>query len=147
MDVSDVVASVVDLHAESANAAGVEITTDTDGPASVLAWGRALHDVLGNLISNAVKYTPPGGRVDVTCRHQGRRVVVMVADTGIGIPLAAQAELFTEFFRAPNARALAEGTGLGLSIVKETVDRLGGHVMVCSDENSGTAVQVDLPAA
>jgi len=146
-DVSDVLDSIISLYADFARAAGVQLTSDTDCPARVVTWGSALQDVFGNMISNAVKYTPSGGRVDVACEQKGRRVIVTVADTGIGIPSTAQGELFAEFYRAPNARTVAEGTGLGLSIVKEIVDRLGGRVTLCSDESSGTIVQVELPRA
>jgi signal transduction histidine kinase len=142
---NDVLRALLDEYAEAARAGDVQLEGRLDGEAEVRTWAGALEDVLGNLISNAVKYTRPGGHVEVVSRPMGRRVVVTVADTGIGIPAAAQAQLFSEFFRAPNARAAAEGTGLGLSIVKETLDRVGGRITLCSAEGHGTTVQVELP--
>jgi two-component system sensor histidine kinase VicK len=76
--------------------------------------------VLNNLVSNAVKYTPEGGRVSVALRRTNGDAYVQVSDTGIGIPEEAMPHLFEEFCRAPNAKALEkEGTGLGLTITRD----------------------------
>ena len=110
--------------------------------------GRLQH-LLENLVSNAIKYTPDGGKVRVDlARDECGRVRVEVRDTGIGIPESAQSRLFTEFFRAPNAKACdAVGTGLGLVIVKEIVEQHGGTLSVESAEGRGTLFTVLLPAA
>jgi signal transduction histidine kinase len=102
--------------------------------------------MLENLVSNAIKYTPPGGRVTVNITPGKGTVSIEVHDTGIGIPEGEQLRLFEEFFRASNARRLEEtGTGLGLSIVKQTVERHGGRIRVQSKEGQGTTFIVDLP--
>ena len=145
VSVRTVLESVEQLHRESARAGGVELVVDADSDAEVLTWYNALTDIMGNLVSNAVKYTPSGGTVHVTSQRKGHRVAITVSDSGIGIPPADQAKLFGEFFRSHNARQFAGGTGLGLSIVKETVDRLGGRITVCSDTDCGTIVRVELP--
>ncbi len=108
-----------------------------------------LEEVLENLVSNALKYTPAGGDVAVAVAPTaGGVVVVTVRDTGIGIPKDEQGRVFTEFFRAANARASEEsGTGLGLRIVQDVVEMHGGTVRVESEENHGTLVTVELPPA
>ena len=112
----------------------------------VRADKRALEDVVANLVSNAVKYTPDGGTVKVKTFAEGACATCEVIDTGIGIPRREQDKLFTEFFRASNAKRVAsEGTGLGLTIVKEVVERHGGAVEVHSIENLGTCVKFSVP--
>ncbi len=108
-----------------------------------------LQQLLENLVSNAIKYTPRGGTVTLALEPAGaRRLKITVRDTGIGIPAAEQDRLFTEFFRASNARKLDEvGTGLGLSIVKQTVEQHGGELHVASREGEGTTFTVVLPLA
>lgn len=113
----------------------------------VLAQSRMIDDLFSNLISNALKYTPSGGKVTVRLSHPSPDSVVFeVADTGVGIPEADVPHLFTEFFRAENAKEMTEeGTGLGLSIVKEILDRLGGTVRVKSQLGCGTHIACTLP--
>jgi len=116
----------------------------------VLRGNRTLvEQMLENLTSNAIKYTPAGGRVEVVLvREPGPVARIEVRDTGLGIPEADRPQLFTEFFRAANARAFErEGTGLGLAIVTEVVDRLGGRIEVSGAEGAGTTFVVELPAA
>jgi signal transduction histidine kinase len=105
--------------------------------------------LFSNLISNAVKYTSSGGKVDVVLELLSRdRVKFQVSDSGIGIPEEDVSRLFTEFFRAENAKALAEeGTGLGLVIVKEILDFMGGSISVRSKVGQGTIFTCLLPVA
>lgn len=108
-----------------------------------------LLQMVENLVSNAIKYTPSGGEVSVRFeRGSGDAWRIVVADTGIGIPPAEQPRLFSEFFRASNARKLEEvGTGLGLALVKQTAEWHGGSVRLESAEGQGTRVTVELPCA
>jgi len=107
-----------------------------------------LEQVLENLVSNAVKYTHQG-QVILTLQKKGAdQVVVEVRDTGIGIPEKDMGHLFSEFFRARNAKLLPViGTGLGLTLVKQTVQLLGGEVSVQSEEGKGAVFTVVLPLA
>lgn len=107
---------------------------------------EGLDRIFVNLVGNAVKYTPPGGTITVSMRKVDGQAQVQVADTGIGIPAEAIPNLFTEFYRAPNAKATPEvGTGLGLAIVKDLVERYGGRVQVQSTINAGSTFTVIFP--
>jgi len=116
--------------------------------------------VINNLVTNAVNYTKEGGEIRVNCKVAkkgevlGKKLldkdyfVVTVADTGYGIPLAAQGKIFTKFFRADNARAKhTDGTGLGLYIVKSTLGYSGGQIWFTSRENKGSIFYVAIPMA
>jgi signal transduction histidine kinase len=104
-----------------------------------------MRSVVTNLVSNAVKYSRPGGRVTVRLARPSGDIELSVSDQGIGIPAAEKEKLFSEFFRASNARAFSDaGTGLGLAIVKSIVERLGGTIGVVSEEGRGTTVTVTL---
>jgi signal transduction histidine kinase len=102
--------------------------------------------ILVNLVDNAVKYTPPGGRATVGLHRNGAEISVVVHDTGIGIPKAAIPHLFEEFYRAPNAKASEViGTGLGLAIVQDLVRRYCGRISVESTEGEGSKFTVTFP--
>jgi len=105
---------------------------------------KLLRQILSNLISNAVKYSPQGGpvRLELTCGE--REAVLQVQDQGIGIPPPDQAHLFETFHRARNVENIP-GTGLGLTIVKKSVDLHGGTIAVKSQVGAGTTVTVTLP--
>lgn len=107
---------------------------------------RLLNIITSNIISNAVKYTPPDGALDVSYISDGTTVRFMITDTGIGIPEAEIPQLFRKFFRASNAQSQhTEGTGLGLYIVREAAKQLGGSIEVTSVEGQGTTFTVILP--
>ena len=115
---------------------------------AVMATGQLLDDLFANLISNALKYTPPGGKVTV-CLGLGEEggIRLEVTDTGIGIPEQDFPHLFSEFYRAENAKDFSEnGTGLGLVIVKEILDQLKGTISVSSCLGKGSTFVCLLPA-
>ncbi len=106
----------------------------------------SIEEAVTNLLLNAIKYTPPNGRVEISARNQGDYIQLEVVDTGIGIPEEEQCKIFDEFYRAANAKKLEkDGTGLGLSIVKHIVERHGGQIGVQSKENNGTRFWLTLP--
>ncbi len=114
----------------------------------VRATEDSLDRVFNNLISNAVKYTPCGGKVWVTIQSLNSEIHVAVKDTGIGIPKESLPHLFEEFYRAPNAKEVTpEGTGLGLAITKDILQRLDGRITVESEVGVGTTFHVFLPSA
>jgi PAS domain S-box-containing protein len=108
---------------------------------------RQLERVVANLIANAVKFTPPGGTINIAGRRDGDEVVLEVSDTGIGIPEDEQPRLFTRFFRSTIATEReTQGTGLGLFIVKHVAEAHGGNVAVASSPGTGSTFTVRLPA-
>jgi len=126
---------------------GFQVSLSTDLP-DVRGRLETVEQMLENLVSNAIKYTPADGSVEVRFTRANSTVRIEVSDTGIGIPAADRPKLFTEFFRAENAKAMEEvGTGLGLAIVKEIVDQLGGRIFMESEEGVGTIFVVHLPIA
>jgi two-component system phosphate regulon sensor histidine kinase PhoR len=106
-----------------------------------------LRQMLMNLVSNAIKYTPDGGVIGVSLLDEGGEAVLVVSDTGIGIPLEDQPHIFEKFYRADHNKVNVQGLGLGLSIVRSIVDLHNGRVWVESQPEQGTTFTVVLPAA
>ena len=105
-----------------------------------------IEETIAGFLANAVKYTPEGGRVDLTIGDAGASVLVRVTDTGMGIPADELPHIFEEFYRARNARAAERtGTGLGLSIAREVAQRHKGRVWAESREGEGSAFYLALP--
>jgi two-component system, OmpR family, phosphate regulon sensor histidine kinase PhoR len=149
VNMAEVIAGAIDAVRPSVSAAklGFSATVPPDG---LVVEGDAsqLDRVLINLLSNSVKYTPEGGRIEVRAGAENGSAVVCVTDTGIGIPNTDQKKLFDRFFRASNAqKASIPGTGLGLAIVRTIVMNHGGDIAVASKEAEGTTVTVRLPLA
>lgn len=128
--------------------AGVPIAVEVpDVPVPFLGDRDMLERVVINLVGNAVKFTPRGGRVEVTLRCHEQGSTITVADTGIGIPLAEQDRLFSRFFRSSLAQAQAiPGSGLGLSIAHSVVAQHGGTLRAESEPGAGTTFVVELPS-
>jgi len=106
-----------------------------------------LRQMIGNLVENAIKYTPVDGRVMVAAAAEGEQVILRVSDDGPGIPAADQPYIFDKFFRASNVSDDSGGTGLGLSIVKSIVESHQGRIWVDSQLGRGTTFTVVLPRA
>jgi two-component system, OmpR family, phosphate regulon sensor histidine kinase PhoR len=118
------------------------------GPGMLLGDAAQLEQVVLNLVGNAIKFTPAGGRVTVTLETTGDDLVLRVEDTGIGIPRSEVDDLFQRFFRASNAKEQQiTGTGLGLAIVASIVAAHQGRVEVDSRERRGSTFSVVLPSA
>lgn len=148
VDMAGIAREVVDLVGSTAAAKSVSLTLTA--PPGLVVAGDALEldRLVGNLVSNAVKYTPTGGTVTVTLAARGDDIVLEVADDGIGISEEDQRGLFGAFFRTTNPDALREpGTGLGLAIVATIVERHHGAVDVRSTLGEGTTFTVTLPRA
>ena len=103
-----------------------------------------IRNIVGNLLSNALKYSPQRGEVRFTVREFDNQLLFIVSDQGIGIPLADQPHMFESFHRASNVGAIA-GTGLGLSIVKDAVSCHKGSIEVHSEVGRGSRFTVTLP--
>src|SRR5262249_17425041 len=117
-------------------------------PRNLSAWAdeEAVSQILDNLVDNAVKYTPPGGRIRVRWHVEENQVCLQVEDTGIGIPEYDLPRIFERFYRVDKLRPRElGGTGLGLSIVKPLVQAMRGTVSASSRLGEGTTFTVRLP--
>jgi PAS domain S-box-containing protein len=160
LDLSKVVAGEMEIAIAEIDLAGVVMATtdavrpllrghvlEVDVAAGLLvrADHRRLGQALTNLLANAIKFTPDGGRIAVSARPAGEFLEVAVTDDGIGIPAADQARLFQEFSQLDAGRR-AGGTGLGLALTKRLVEAMGGSVGVASRVGDGSTFTLRLPA-
>jgi signal transduction histidine kinase len=142
---SDVVQNSVALSRERATREGIALGLDVDPDIGVIeADERMLKQVLFNLLSNALKFTPKGGHVGVSAHALGDDVVVNVRDDGVGIAPADQARIFEEFLQV-GAAHLQEGTGLGLAISRRFIELHGGSLRVQSEPGNGSTFTFTLP--
>jgi signal transduction histidine kinase/CHASE3 domain sensor protein len=126
--------------------AGVELVLDVEPTGAAELDPARIAQLLDNLISNALKFTPAGGRVTVRLRAEGDELVLAVVDTGVGIPAEEQELLFNRFFRSERSQRLAvPGTGLGLAIVRAIAVGHGGRVAIWSEEGKGAVLTVTMP--
>ena len=124
----------------------MELVAHTEPVPALDGDGDRLAQVVDNLITNAVKFTPAGGRVTVRSGRRDGSVFVEVTDTGVGIAADEQDRLFERFFRTKAAtEASVQGIGLGLSIVRAIAHGHGGEVACVSEEGVGTTFTVELP--
>jgi signal transduction histidine kinase len=146
VDLDSIAAECVETARPLAEEKGVTLTLAT-GPVPLVVGDRArLSQLLDNLVTNGIKFTPSGGRVDVRIRGHGGKAVIEVRDTGMGIPATEQEHLFERFFRTSKATEQAiPGTGLGLAISKAIVEAHGGGIVVASDDGAGSTFRISLP--
>ncbi|MBM3970747.1 MAG: HAMP domain-containing protein [Planctomycetes bacterium] len=147
VSIDEAVRLCVAEHQAVADSKGISLVSQ---PAAdkVVVWGdeEGLRTVLNNLVDNAIKYTPAAGRVSIRWHVDGRRAVIEVEDTGIGIPKQHQLRIFERFYRVDKARSRElGGTGLGLSIVKHWVQVFAGSVEVASETGRGSTFTIRLP--
>jgi two-component system, OmpR family, phosphate regulon sensor histidine kinase PhoR len=147
VDLAGLLPDAVDLVRPSAEEGGLTFEVAVlDRDLVVDGDAAQLDRVLMNLLSNAVKYTPSGGAVRLSATREAGEAVLLVSDTGIGIPEKDQKSLFTRFFRATNAVERAySGSGLGLSIARSIIENHHGQIRLTSTEDAGTTVTVRLP--
>jgi signal transduction histidine kinase len=144
--VGPIVREAIETHRASAEEHGIELGFRLDDPLPpVIADRDRVLQVLGNLLANAVKFTPAGGRVEVGASREGEEVRWWVEDSGPGIPPEHLPHLFDRFWQA--RRSHRRGLGLGLAIVKGLVEAHGGRVWVESEPGRGSRFQFTLPAS
>jgi len=148
VDLGEVSRDVVDMYRPRADTQQVSLTFDLEERLPLVRGSAGdLERVVQNLVSNAVKFTPAGGKVAVSVASRRDRVVLECIDDGLGISAEDQESLFTEFFRGTNPETLqVPGTGLGLSIAQRVVTRHGGRIDVESELGRGTSITLLLPA-
>ncbi|WP_298438926.1 ATP-binding protein [Geobacter sp.] len=136
---------IVAERARIAMEKGVDLGMTESDAVTVTGEEEALRAMIGNLVDNAVRYTPPGGTVDVAVRRGEHEAVIEVVDTGPGIPAVDRERVFDRFFRRGENTT---GSGLGLAIVKSAVERHGGSITLTdADEGKGLKVSVTLPCS
>jgi PAS domain S-box-containing protein len=147
VDLAALVAQGARAAGPAADAGGIELVADAPRPVLVDADPLRIGQVIDNLLANAVKFTPVGGRIDIRATATRDHATIEIVDTGVGIPLDEQQHLFDPFFRAEHARDHAIiGAGLGLAITKMLVEAHGGHISFTSGTGQGTTFRVRLPA-
>jgi signal transduction histidine kinase len=147
VDLARLASEAVEMSMPNADAKGLALTCGCTVPARVVGDAARLAQMLDNLVANAIKFTPPGGRVTISASAADGTARLEVSDTGIGIPAADQEQLFDRFFRSSNAISKAiPGTGLGLYITRAIAEAHGGWIEVESREGAGTVFRVLLPA-
>jgi signal transduction histidine kinase len=119
---------------------------DIDDAVEIRCNRASLQRAIGNVLDNALKYSPVGGTIDVHFARFGDAARILIADGGIGIPSGDLQRIFDRFYRSDAARS-TPGTGLGLPIVRTVVEAHDGHVVVSSEEGRGTVVSITLPCA
>ena len=146
VDLETVVLECVESCLPTARAKRIDLRAQTERLPALDGDPARLAQVLDNLVSNALKFTPVGGRVDVRVTAADDSAVIEVEDTGEGLPAEEQDRLFERFFRSSRAaEAAVPGTGLGLAIAKTIVERHGGRIALESAVGTGTTVRVELP--
>jgi signal transduction histidine kinase len=141
----EILRSAVSIHAERASRRGVELTLETEpDEITVTADERRVRQVVFNLVSNAVKFTPANGRIDISARIDDGQVEIAVADTGPGIAAEDLETIFEEFEQTIDGKQ-AEGTGLGLPLSRKLVELHGGRLWVESEIGHGSTFRFSLP--
>ncbi|MDB5169693.1 MAG: hypothetical protein JWN82_89 [Candidatus Saccharibacteria bacterium] len=146
VDVEKLAEEVNKEHSLAASDKDITLSLHCSGKKTTVHTDALLFkEVLGNLVSNAIKYTPEGGKVALGIKNRRYDVLFSVTDSGMGIPKYSQEQIFTKFFRAHNVvKQETSGTGLGLYLVKGLVDALGGKIWFESSETKGTIFYVTL---
>ena len=137
-------AEIVDLYEDTAEDAGVALKADMPAGLTAPADRDRLRQALANLVDNAIKYTPRGGRVDLSAASEPPAVVIRVADTGPGISEQDLPRIFDRLYRGDQSRT-TRGLGLGLSLVRAYVEAQGGTVSVTSKPGNGSVFEIRLP--
>ena len=145
-DLADIAASAVEEMRPNADRKHIDLVLSATAVPRFAVDPTRIAQLLGNLLSNAVKFTPESGRVEVRLGTEEGQVVLAVADTGAGIPVADRERIFERFYRTAIARRQAiQGTGLGLTITRAIVEAHNGTIAVDSDEGRGSTFTVRLP--
>jgi signal transduction histidine kinase len=146
VDMAQVILNACNLFMPVAEEKGIDMTNASAGGGLVMADARMLQRLVSNLLDNALKYTPAGGKVSISTLTQDEHVIVRLQDSGIGISEKDLPHIFDKFYRCDRSRA-AYGSGLGLSLSKAIVATHGGVIDVASRFGEGTTFTVTLPRA
>jgi signal transduction histidine kinase len=145
VDLNQLLREVVELYEFVAEEKKVQVTAHLPASCEASVDATRMRQAFGNLLDNAIKYTPEGGAVTITARHEPGRAIVCFRDTGIGIPAEEQGRIWDRLYRGDKSRS-QRGLGLGLSVVKAVVEAHGGTAAVTSAAGQGAEFTVTLPA-
>jgi polar amino acid transport system substrate-binding protein len=143
LNVNEVLGQLLDLERQHLAQRGIRIIEDLDSVSPVYLNRDILKDILLNLLTNALEAMPKGGELYLSTHEKNDRVVLIIRDTGVGIPAAQLPHIFDPFF---STKPPGQGTGLGLSIVHRQIQEAGGQVQVASKEGHGTSFTIWFPA-
>jgi len=144
-DPAEIAASVIDSAAVHVPE-GISFALDPDGSPRIVCDENKLRQVLVNLVDNAIKYSPGGGRVEIRLRRETSHCLIEVVDDGLGIPADERNRIFEKFYRLdPQQTKGVGGSGLGLYICRELVERMNGQLTVASEPGRGSTFTVELP--
>ena len=146
-DLQSVAADALDEMHARADRKGVSLFLSCDGPVRIECDRRRLLQLLDNLVGNAVKFTPEGGRVELRVERTLNGAAVEVRDTGVGISPGEEERIFDRFYRSPSAvNGQVPGTGLGLFIARAIAERHGGSLVARQREEGGSIFRLELPS-
>jgi signal transduction histidine kinase len=145
-DLCQLAREVAELYEYVAEEKKVAVTTDAPAPCEASVDRTRMRQVFANLLDNAIKYTPEGGKVDISIRCENGDALALFRDSGMGIPAEEQNKIWTRLYRGDKSRS-QRGLGLGLSLVKAVVEAHGGQVSVLSEPGKGSEFCVRLPRA
>jgi heavy metal sensor kinase len=144
VDIAALIASACAIFEPIAEDKNVMLRCEAPKKQVVFGDARMLQRMLSNILDNAVKYTPPGGRVEISLSETERDIVITIADTGVGISEADLPRIFERFYRGDQSRS-EPGTGLGLSLARAVARAHGGDITVTSVQNQGSTFIITLP--
>ncbi|MGC9512376.1 MAG: PAS domain S-box protein [Fidelibacterota bacterium] len=146
LNLDEVIQDAVTIYRTQAEDKQIELTYEKDEKLPEILGDRdAMSQVIVNLISNALKFTPTKGNIDVRLKHKDGQIVLDVEDNGMGIPKNEQDKIFQKFYRIHRPGTQIQGTGLGLSIVMEIIEKHKGKIEIFSEENMGSLFRISLP--
>jgi two-component system, OmpR family, phosphate regulon sensor histidine kinase PhoR len=146
VNLRDVLDSTVELYSLHQHKKALNVELECPSRMTLRTDDQLLREILGNIISNAYKYTPQGGDIRIVAQSQGTDVRISITDTGYGIPQSEQPQVFTKFFRASNIVDKEEaGSGIGLYMVYALTKILGGTISCTSEVNKGTTFILTFP--